>query len=296
MRSFRFAILGAAAALALGTASAYAMHEGASGADPDSHGDAVASAAGTTCPHGSGGVHGACVSAIASTEGQENEDGAQAARVQACKAADKNEDTSDKSTEAADETRHIHEEPGDDGVRCVGRRGLPDGVYLEASADAAPVRVDDDRRGQEGKQQREGQVDQPRQPGYCAIVSGAGRDVEQADWDRDGNRIDEKHDKERDPALEVESRLWQLATTRAIVVDGQRKPAGEGDPAHDRDDEDEPLDDHLAEPGGILERPGEAVADARHGSESNVNQPGRRWPAWSSWTSAALPIHWLTWG
>jgi len=98
MRSFRFAILGAAAALALGTASAYAMHEGASGADPDSHGDAVASAAGTTCPHGSGGVHGACVSAIASTQGQENEDGAQAARVQACKAADKNEDTSEKST------------------------------------------------------------------------------------------------------------------------------------------------------------------------------------------------------
>jgi len=111
MLSFRFAIVGAAAALALGTASAFAMQEGSSGNDPDSHGKTVSLAARTTCPDGSGGVHGACVSAIASTEGQENEDGAQAARVKACKAAGANADQSekkpakgDKAAKAADRT------------------------------------------------------------------------------------------------------------------------------------------------------------------------------------------------
>ena len=111
MLSFRFAILGAAAALTLSMASAFAMQEGSSGTDPDSHGDTVSLAARTTCPHGSDGVHGACVSAIASAEGQENEDGAQAARVKACKAAGANEDQSekkpakgDKAAKAADRT------------------------------------------------------------------------------------------------------------------------------------------------------------------------------------------------
>ncbi len=89
MHRFRLAILGAAAAtLLLGGASALAMQEGAGGTDPDSHGDAVASAA-RNCPHGASGVHGKCVSAIASTEGQENRDGAQSDRVHACQAADK---------------------------------------------------------------------------------------------------------------------------------------------------------------------------------------------------------------
>jgi len=111
MFSLRFAIVGAAAALTLGTASAFAMQEASSGADRDSHGDTVASAARTTCPHGSDGVHGACVSEIASSEAQENQDGAQAARVKACKAADANEDKSetkpakgDKAAKAADRT------------------------------------------------------------------------------------------------------------------------------------------------------------------------------------------------
>ena len=111
MLSFRFAILGAAAALTLGTASAFAMQEGSSGPDPDSHGDTVSLAARTTCPQGPNGVHGACVSAIASTEGQENQDGAQAARVKACKAAGVDEDQSekkpakgDKAAKAADRT------------------------------------------------------------------------------------------------------------------------------------------------------------------------------------------------
>ena len=125
MLSLRFAILGAAAALTLGTVSAFAMQEASSGTDRDSHGDAVASAARTTCPHGSDGVHGACVSAIASSEGQENQDGAQAARVKACKAADANgEDKSeqepakgDKAAKAADRTEDKAEHKGF--VACV---------------------------------------------------------------------------------------------------------------------------------------------------------------------------------
>jgi hypothetical protein len=86
MIRLRLAILGATAALALGTASALAMTETGVGGDPDSHGDAVASAA-RNCPHGASGVHGACVSAVASANGQAHRDGQQAARVKACKAA-----------------------------------------------------------------------------------------------------------------------------------------------------------------------------------------------------------------
>ena len=70
MFKLRFAILGAAAALALGTAGALAME--AAGTNNDSHGDAVASAA-RNCPHGPNGVHGACVSAIASSNAREND-------------------------------------------------------------------------------------------------------------------------------------------------------------------------------------------------------------------------------
>ena len=91
MHRLRFAILGAVAALALGTGTAVAMQHSAGGeTNSDSHGDAVASAA-RTCPHGAEGVHGQCVSAAASTEGQDNQtessDAAQAAKVKACKAA-----------------------------------------------------------------------------------------------------------------------------------------------------------------------------------------------------------------
>ena len=84
MSRWRFAFLGAALALALGTASAFAM-QGATDPDPDAHGDTVASAA-HTCPHGANGVHGACVSAIASAQGQASQEAGQSARVKACKA------------------------------------------------------------------------------------------------------------------------------------------------------------------------------------------------------------------
>lgn len=72
MFRLRMAILGATAALALGTASALAMTEALTGGDSDSHGDAVASAA-RNCPHGAGGVHGACVSSVARTNGDSQE-------------------------------------------------------------------------------------------------------------------------------------------------------------------------------------------------------------------------------
>src|SRR5690348_9432723 len=78
MIKFRLAILGATAALALGSASALAMSESAGSGDPDAHGDAVASAA-RNCPHGPGGVHGECVSDIASMNGQSHRDGQEAA-------------------------------------------------------------------------------------------------------------------------------------------------------------------------------------------------------------------------
>jgi hypothetical protein len=111
MLKLRFAIVGAGAALAFGTASAVAMQQSPGATDPDSHGATVAAAAKTTCPDGSEGVHGACVSAIASAEGQENQDGAQSANVAACKAKDVAEDKSetkpakgDKAAKAKDHT------------------------------------------------------------------------------------------------------------------------------------------------------------------------------------------------
>jgi hypothetical protein len=105
MHRLRFAILGAAAALALGTATAVAMQSSAGGStDPDQHGDNVASAARTTCPHGPGGVHGQCVSAVASSKSEGTEDTATrpAAPASTCKAQDKTEDTSEKKPAKGD--------------------------------------------------------------------------------------------------------------------------------------------------------------------------------------------------
>jgi hypothetical protein len=112
MFKLRLAILGAAAALALGTAGAMAM-QGVGSNDADSHGDAVASAA-RSCPHGPNGVHGACVSAIASSEARENnaqetQDQPSTAPGQVCKAADADPTEAaptkgDKSAKDADKT------------------------------------------------------------------------------------------------------------------------------------------------------------------------------------------------
>jgi hypothetical protein len=94
MTKIRLLIVSAgAAALFLGGGTALANVSALSG-NSDAHGDAVASAARTTCPHGPGGVHGACVSAIASghSESDNNsEDGA----------SDTNEDAAPKSDQGS---------------------------------------------------------------------------------------------------------------------------------------------------------------------------------------------------
>ena len=81
MFKLRLAILGAGAALAFGTASAMAM---TSGFNHGQHGALVSSAARTTCRTVTTETRGACVSAIASTNGQANRDGARAKAVHAC--------------------------------------------------------------------------------------------------------------------------------------------------------------------------------------------------------------------
>jgi hypothetical protein len=102
MHWLRFAILGAVAALALGTASAVAMQDTAGGGtDPDQHGDNVSSAARTTCPHGPGGVHGHCVSAVASSK---SEKGEETRGANPCKAADATEDKSETKPAKGDKT------------------------------------------------------------------------------------------------------------------------------------------------------------------------------------------------
>jgi hypothetical protein len=98
MSKVRFLLVGAGAALALGTAGVLANGGGVTPTNSDSHGDAVASAAQDTCPHGPNGVHGACVSAIASSK-SESED-----HDTTCSANDATEDASEAKASAAEDT------------------------------------------------------------------------------------------------------------------------------------------------------------------------------------------------
>ena len=123
MFKLRLAILGATAALALGAAGALAMTEGVGGGDPDSHGDAVASAA-RNCPHHASGdrdSHGDCVSAIASSNGsdsntQSGQSGKSTAPGQVCKANDSTE-AAEPTAKAADQTEDRAEQQAF--VACV---------------------------------------------------------------------------------------------------------------------------------------------------------------------------------
>ena len=94
MSKFRYLLVGAGAALAFAGAGVLANVGAISLTNSDSHGDAVASAARTTCPHGPNGVHGQCVSAIASSKSEQE---TESATSDACKAADVNEDSSEKT-------------------------------------------------------------------------------------------------------------------------------------------------------------------------------------------------------
>jgi hypothetical protein len=90
MNRLRYLIPAAVAALALSTASAMAMNQTGLGGDANAHGKAVASAA-RNCPlpheSAASGTHGACVSAVASVNGQAHRNGAGAAHVQECRNA-----------------------------------------------------------------------------------------------------------------------------------------------------------------------------------------------------------------
>jgi hypothetical protein len=87
MFKLRFLVAAGAATLALGGASAMAMQENLGGSGhPDNHGAVVSSAARTTCRDVTSGTRGACVSAIASTNGQAHRNGAGAQKVKDCKA------------------------------------------------------------------------------------------------------------------------------------------------------------------------------------------------------------------
>jgi hypothetical protein len=96
MSKFRFLVVVAGAVLAMGAAGALANVGAATRSNSDSHGDSVASAARTGCPHGPDGVHGQCVSAIAKTNAEAKTD-------DACKTADVNEDSTEKTAESKED-------------------------------------------------------------------------------------------------------------------------------------------------------------------------------------------------
>src|SRR6266446_5777368 len=99
MSKVRFLVVGAGAALALGTAGVLASVGAVTLTNSDSHGDAVASAARETCPHGPNGVHGQCVSAIASSKSE-----SESTTPSTCTAADTTEDTSETNASATEDT------------------------------------------------------------------------------------------------------------------------------------------------------------------------------------------------
>src|SRR6266481_7207605 len=102
MSKIRFLLVGAGAALALGTAGVLASVGAVTLTSSDSHGDAVASAARETCPHGPNGVHGQCVSAIASSK-SESKSESESTTESTCNAADTTEDASETKASAAED-------------------------------------------------------------------------------------------------------------------------------------------------------------------------------------------------
>jgi len=97
MSKVRFLLVGAGAVLALGTGGVLASVGAATPTNSDSHGDAVSTAAKGTCPHGPNGVHGACVSAIASSKSESKESDS------TCNATDTTEDASEKTAEQSED-------------------------------------------------------------------------------------------------------------------------------------------------------------------------------------------------
>jgi hypothetical protein len=102
MSKVRFLLVGAGATLALGTAGVLASVGAVTLTSSDSHGDAVASAARETCPHGPNGVHGKCVSAVASSNSESKAESE--APDTTCNANDATEDASETKASAAEDT------------------------------------------------------------------------------------------------------------------------------------------------------------------------------------------------
>src|SRR5216683_2171108 len=99
MSKVRFLLVGAGATLALGTAGVLASVGAVTLTNSDSHGDAVASAARDTCPRGASGVHGECVSAIASSKSEsKSESEAPDTTCTSSSANDATEDASEPKT------------------------------------------------------------------------------------------------------------------------------------------------------------------------------------------------------
>ena len=101
MSKVRFLLVGAGAVLALGTGGVLASVGAVTPTSSDSHGDAVAAAA-KSCPHGPNGVHGQCVSAIASSK-SESKGESESTTESTCNAADTTEDASETKASAAED-------------------------------------------------------------------------------------------------------------------------------------------------------------------------------------------------
>ena len=115
MSKVRFLLVGAGAALALGTGGVLASVGAVTPTSSGSHGDAV-SAAAKSCPHGPNGVHGECVSDIAQSKSEAKESetcNANGAKEDAAeKAAEQTEDAAEKAaklSKAADKTEDAKE-------------------------------------------------------------------------------------------------------------------------------------------------------------------------------------------
>jgi hypothetical protein len=101
MSKVRFLLVGVGGVLALGTAGVLASVGAVTLTNSDSHGDAVASAARELCPHGPNGVHGQCVSAVASSKSEsETPD----KTCTSSSSADTTEDASEAKASTAEDT------------------------------------------------------------------------------------------------------------------------------------------------------------------------------------------------
>src|SRR5207245_10192757 len=114
------------------------------------------------------------------------------------------------------------------------------------------------------------------QPGAVVSVADPG---EECARERKDDHVEQEHHEEPDPALEMETGRRQFAPAGAVVVEDQQEPADHGDPADGWEDSAQALDDHLAEPAWILERPRKAVTDARHRRDCKVRGSEREGPA-----------------